>query len=162
MVANAPVLNTVAPYIERRIRGERPKRTRGPVTVQTESGLKEITYHEYKTMMRQFFTVRNGIVQNCGHKIGTDQEPKYKNCEECWFAFFNTHGEFVQAVDEAYNEHGPAFIEKMKGTKFTRMYLAFMSTVAQSLRTRSAIPNVANTPKEKDEQSLTGTVSSDS
>lgn len=124
------------------------------VTVQTDSGeVKELTRSEYKLAMRHLFTVRNNIVVQCGHKLTAFGEPTQANCDSCWFAFFNAHGEFVQAVDEAYQQHGAKFVESLKGRKFVKNFQKFMSTVAQ-LRTRSV--------KETDVESITGTGSSDS
>ena len=84
---------------------------------------------EYKRMMRQFFTVEHKRVKACGHKF-TGQEPR-TNCQYCWFAYFNEHGEFTKSLDELWRSpNGKQMMPALRGAKFTKMFLRFMSTVA--------------------------------
>lgn len=67
----------------------------------------------------------------CGHKLrGEGFEPNHRNCEKCWFTFFQINGQFSQAVEEAYQTGGGDLIKKLRGSKFLDMWLKFMSTVA--------------------------------
>lgn len=66
----------------------------------------------------------------CGHKYRNEFEPNHRNCERCWFAFFQTHGELTQAVEEAYQTGGAKLVSKLRGPKFLHQFLKFMSTVA--------------------------------
>jgi hypothetical protein len=88
------------------------------------------TLSEIKQARRVYWTVRNPIVQACGHKLKEMAEPK-NNCEYCWFTFFNTYGELTKSVDEAFREHGKDFVVNLRGTKFVKNFTRFMSTLSQ-------------------------------
>ena len=92
-----------------------------------------ITRSEYKKGMHDGFTVKHRPLP-CGHKLVAGQPPRHRNCEACWFTFFQVHGELTQAVDEAYNsqgtEVGRELIKQLRGVKFLKNFLKFMSTVA--------------------------------
>ncbi len=70
-------------------------------------------------------------VPQCGHRFKAGRTPEHVNCESCWFAFFQTHGELSQAVEEVYAKHGKSLIIHLKGKKFLDMFLKFLSTIAQ-------------------------------
>lgn len=93
----------------------------------------EITRAEYKKGMHDSFTVRHKPLP-CGHKLVIGQQPRHRNCDNCWFVFFQTHGELTQAVEEAYQSSGTmvgaALITQLRGVKFLKHFLRFMSTVA--------------------------------
>lgn len=95
-----------------------------PEVIEKVPGLRE-----YKKMMRQFFTVQHKRVAACGHKF-TGQEPR-TNCQFCWFAYFNENGEFTKSLDELWRSpNGKNMLPALRGAKFTKMFLRFMSTVA--------------------------------
>lgn len=101
-----------------------------PSTLVTDATEKKLSLKEYKNLMRQYFTVRRPIVQGCGHKIDVDdRDGPRNNCESCWFAFFNNHGEMVQTVDEMIQKHGSETVVRMRGVKFLKMFRSFMSTL---------------------------------
>lgn len=91
---------------------------------------KPLTRKQYKNLLRLYFTVRRSTVEACGHKIDTDHQP-YGNCQMCWFAWFNCHGELVKAIDELLHKAGgESLILGFHGHKFLRNYRRFMSTIA--------------------------------
>ena len=91
----------------------------------------EISRSEFKEDRRLHFNVRHGSVPRCGHKFVPGQEPRNRNCEVCWFTFFQVHGELVQSLDEVYAKHGKAGLLQLRGPKFVKNFLKFMATVAQ-------------------------------
>lgn len=93
-----------------------------------------LTDAKIRQLRRLYFTVRHGVVNICGHRLDAMNEPRNRNCEHCWFAWLNTHAELVKTADRAYREQGKAFLIKMRGAKFTKMFESFMATVAK-LRT---------------------------
>lgn len=99
----------------------------------TDGTIIPITKAEYKRGMLKEFTVKHHPLP-CGHKLVAGQPPRHRNCQACWFTFFQVHGELTQAVDEAYNangtEVGKALITQLRGVKFFKNFLRFMSTVA--------------------------------
>ena len=56
---------------------------------------KQLTSIERGKIMKLYWTQTNGVVAACGHKLGEHAEPK-NNCTDCWFAFFQSHGELTQ------------------------------------------------------------------
>lgn len=89
----------------------------------------EMTLRQFKALRAKYFTVRHKRMDPCGHRLDAMNEPR-NNCEFCWFAFFQTHGELVQTADRAYQEQGTDFLDRMRGIKFRKMFLRFMSTMA--------------------------------
>ena len=89
-----------------------------------------LTETQFRALRRQYFTVRHGRCQPCGHRFDVITEPR-TNCEHCWFHWLNEHGELIQTADRAYTEQGEKFLIAMRGLKFTKMFLRFMSTLAR-------------------------------
>lgn len=92
--------------------------------------IKEITRAEYKEYQRKHVTVRHQRVPMCGHKFVVGAQPRHRNCESCWFAFFNVHGELTQSVEELYAKHGGVPVSRLLGKALLHNFLKFMSTVA--------------------------------
>lgn len=92
---------------------------------------KELTKKDIGKIRKMYFTVKHSIVEECGHKYNDLQEPR-NNCPHCWFAYLNTHGDMVKLADEAFHEqNGPELLAKLKGDKFVKMFVRFMSTIAR-------------------------------
>lgn len=90
---------------------------------------------ERKHSNRAFYQSANGTLHHqtvpmCGHKFVPGQEPKHRNCEPCWFTFFNAHGELTQACDTVFKDFGPDGLTKIRGPKFAKNFIKFMSTLA--------------------------------
>jgi hypothetical protein len=56
-------------------------------------------------------------------------EPRHRNCENCWWQWLNFHPQLVQTVDEAWREHGKAFIIRLRGKHFADQFGRYMATV---------------------------------
>lgn len=108
---------------------------------------KQMTRQVWKQMMRIHFTVRRGLAQPCGHKLSTIMVPDdkgkqsvfitsdpRKNCESCWFTYFNTNGQMTQIADDCFQNAGRDVLERSRGKKFVKYFLMFMSTVARFQR----------------------------
>lgn len=98
---------------------------------QETGAYEEITRAEYKKAMHDTFTVKHQKIPMCGHKFVPGHEPRHRNCQHCWFVFFQVHGELTQSVEEVFQKHGKPAIVALRGEKFLDMFLKFMSTVAQ-------------------------------
>jgi hypothetical protein len=81
----------------------------------------------------KYFTVRHIFLKDCGHKMDAINFPK-RNCENCYFQWFNHHGELVRVADEFYRQYGKERLIAMRGKKFTVAFLRFMSTVQHFLK----------------------------
>jgi hypothetical protein len=111
----------------------------------------EITRSEFKEDRRLHFTVRHGSISRCGHRFNSSTEPRHRNCEMCWFAFFQVHGELTQSLDELYAKHGKEGLLQVRGSKFVQNFLRFMSTVAQWKKEIEAKQNDAG---QKEDQNV--------
>lgn len=89
----------------------------------------QMTLRQFRALRGKYFTVKHKRMEPCGHRLDQITEPR-SNCEFCWFAFFQTHGQLVQTADRAYQEQGVEFLDKIRGQKWRKMFLRFMSTVA--------------------------------
>ncbi len=89
----------------------------------------QMTLRQFKALRAKYFTVKHKRMDPCGHRLDAMNEPR-NNCEFCWFAFFQTHGELVQTTDRAYQEQGTEFLDRTRGQKYRKMFLRFMSTIA--------------------------------
>jgi hypothetical protein len=88
----------------------------------------KLTERQFCELRGKYFTVRHYTVPDCGHKIDVINEPTFRNCQYCWFTWLESHPELVKTADEAYIEHGAAFIDKLRGKKFRVMFTRFMAT----------------------------------
>lgn len=86
-------------------------------------------YSIYARLFRPEKSVKYPIIA-CGHKLRGEFEPNHRNCERCWFTYFQIHGELTQAVEEAFQKGGAGLIIRLKGKTFLHNFLKFMSTVA--------------------------------
>lgn len=82
---------------------------------------------------KAFVTVQHARVKMCGHKYVPSQEPRHRNCEACWFVFFQNHGEIVQQLDEIFTIHGEYQLRNIgiATTKCVNNFKKFMATLAQ-------------------------------
>ena len=88
----------------------------------------KLTERQFRELRNRYFTIRHIRVPDCGHKADSINEPTHRNCEYCWFFFLESHPDLVKVADEAYVEHGAAFIDKLRGRKFRVMFTRFMAT----------------------------------
>lgn len=108
---------------------------------------KQMTRQVWKQMMRIHFTIRRGKAQPCEHKLSSINVPNEKgettvfitsdprkNCDSCWFTYFNTNGQMTQIADECFREAGRDVLERSRGKRFVKYFLRFMSTIARFQR----------------------------
>jgi hypothetical protein len=100
-----------------------------PQSQGTPTQPKQITEAQLRKLRGQYFTVRHPRTIGCNHHQDQINEPTFRNCEFCWYAFFSTHGELVKVTDEAIQEHGLAFVDKLRGRKYRVQFCKFMSTM---------------------------------
>lgn len=90
----------------------------------------EITRAAYKKYQREQVTRVYQRIPMCGHKFAPQAKPRHRNCESCWFTFFQVHGEFTQSVEELYAKHGKQPVTALLGETLLHNFLKFMSSVA--------------------------------
>jgi hypothetical protein len=83
----------------------------------------------------KYFTVRHSRLQVCGHKADQINQPK-NNCPECWGWFFSSHPELCKVADEFFQKFGKSNMIKMRGEKFVRFFVRFMSLLYQEAKRR--------------------------
>ena len=107
----------------------------------------QMTRQVWKQMMRIHFTIRRGTAPGCGHKLSSINVPNEKgentifitsdprkNCDSCWFTYFNTNGQMTNIADECFREAGRDVLERSRGKRFVKYFLRFMSTIARFQR----------------------------
>lgn len=90
----------------------------------------KLSERQFRELRGKYFTVRHLRVRECWHLLDQIAEPTFRNCQYCWWAFFSSHGELVNVTDEAFKEHGAAFVDKMRGVTYRKMFTSYMSTLA--------------------------------
>lgn len=83
-----------------------------------------------KRARRMYVTVQHPRAMPCGHRLDMGRQPTHRNCQSCWLAFFQNHGEIVQQCDEMFQADGGQLLIQLQGIKFVRRFLNFMSTIA--------------------------------
>lgn len=78
----------------------------------------------------QYFTIRHIPLTDCGHKLDVINEPRHRNCQNCFWQWMNFHPQLVSTVDEAWREHGKAFVIRLRGKHFAEQFGRYMATVA--------------------------------
>ena len=76
----------------------------------------------------KYFSVEHPWLEDCGHRLDMINFPK-RNCETCLYTWFNHHAQLVQTAHEFYNQYGKDRLIAMRGRKFVKAFLMFMSTV---------------------------------
>ncbi len=76
----------------------------------------------------KYFTVRHIFLKDCGHKMDAINFPK-RNCQNCLYTWFNHHAQLVQTAHEFYQQYGKERLIALRGEKFVKAFLMFMSTV---------------------------------
>ena len=99
---------------------------------------REVDWHK---LNRLYVTRQLKRVQECGHRFDESQEPK-NNCEFCFFAWFTSHGELVQNMEQCYQEAGRDVLERIKGKKITKFFLRYLATVAKFIEHQKELGNL--------------------
>ena len=86
---------------------------------------------QLKKARKLYWTIQHPKVVTCGHSLDMGRQPRHRNCEHCWFAWFNEHGEIVQQLDEMYQAEGEKLIIQLQGQKFYHRWRQFMATIAR-------------------------------
>jgi hypothetical protein len=105
-----------------------------PVTDQAkevvmEQAPKQLTIADIRKLNKVYVTVQCPIVAKCGHRLNLNTPPRHRNCESCWFAWLNEHGELVKTLVNTHVEN-PQIIVQVQGAKFLKRFRQFMSTLA--------------------------------
>ena len=79
-------------------------------------------------LRNRYFTIRHILLKDCGHKIDAINFPK-RNCQTCLYTWFNHHAQLVQTAHEFYQQYGKERLIALRGEKFVKAFLMFMSTV---------------------------------
>ena len=111
----------------------------------------KLTESQFRELRGKYFTVRHHRVKECGHLLDMINEPTFRNCEYCWWAFFSSHGELVNVTDEAFKEHGPTFVDRLRGKQYRKMFTRYMSTLA-AFKLEADVMQAAKEAQEKNDE----------
>ena len=140
-VPEAGPVTQLTPEAQAEVAGDLARAQQDPIVP------KQMTRQVWKQMMRMHFTVRRGRAQPCGHKLSSINVPNEKgentifitsdprrNCDSCWYTYFNTNGQMTAIADECFREAGRDVLERSRGKRFVKYFLRFMSTLARFQR----------------------------
>jgi hypothetical protein len=88
----------------------------------------QISLKQLKELRGKYFTVRHIPLEECGHKLDALNEPRHRNCETCWWHWFETHPALVEAVDDAWRTQGKRLVVNLRGTHFATMFARYVVT----------------------------------
>jgi hypothetical protein len=92
-----------------------------------------ITEKLLRQLRNRYFTVKHVVLTNCGHKLDMINFPK-RNCENCYFQWFNTHPQLVEVADQFYRTHGKGPLIGMRGKKFFVAFTRYMATIIHFMK----------------------------
>lgn len=90
---------------------------------------KKLTDSEYHKLMKMYFTVEHGTVKTCGHKLDLNVDPRHRNCDDCWFAYFQNNGQMTATCVELVEKHTYKALIALRGYKFAEKFFKFISYV---------------------------------
>ena len=77
-------------------------------------------------------TLKLPQIQATGHKLAiTIDGPRHCNSEADWFSFFQVHGEVTKQAIEIHQKEGLQALVALRGKKWVKNFLKFLSTLAQ-------------------------------
>lgn len=115
-----------------------------------------ITERLLRFLRGKYFTVRHIPLNECGHMLDMINEPRHRNCENCWFQFFNTHPQLVEVADQFFRTHGRKPMEGMRGKKWVVMFLRYMATVIHLMKQEGRIPSESDSQQGSNAGSIDG------
>jgi hypothetical protein len=105
----------------------------------------------------EYFTVKHARLDNCEHRIDLITEPR-TNCQNCWWNWFNIHPQLIETTDQFFRTKGKEPLIAMRGKRYFKMFLRFMSTVCQLQKEQEALNakqiREANPPSVEDERNM--------
>src|SRR5208337_684524 len=98
-----------------------------------------VTERLLRSLRGKYFTVKHVLLTDCGHKLDMVNEPRHRNCENCWWNFFNTHPQLVEVANQFFRTQGKKPMIGMRGERFVKMFLRYMSTVIHFMKQEGRI-----------------------
>jgi hypothetical protein len=103
----------------------------------------EITEKLLRKLRSRYFTVRHPLLTECGHSLDMINFPK-RNCENCFFQFFNTHPQLVEVTDQFFRTHGKGPLVGMRGIKYFKAFTRYMATVIHFMKEEGRLDEQGN------------------
>ena len=83
-------------------------------------------------LVKSFKTpLRYPFARGCGHQFVELQQPRHRNCETCWNAFFWNQNEMTENIARNVQEQGPEIVQAIHGKKFLTNFLRFAILLAR-------------------------------
>jgi hypothetical protein len=79
----------------------------------------------------------HATVVACGHKLEAGHFPRNSNCEDCWYALFETTPEGVASVHQLLLTDGTRAVTAMHGAKFTKHFGRYLQSKLLGLHQQS-------------------------
>jgi hypothetical protein len=97
--------------------------------------------------------VKFPYARGCGHQFHDQTQPRMKNCDVCWNAYFWNQNEFTENISRNIMDQGPGVVEAVHGTKFLKHFLRFAKLLARYEHFRQTAGTECAAVEETAEQS---------
>jgi hypothetical protein len=97
--------------------------------------------------------VKFPYARGCGHQFHDQTQPRMKNCDICWNAYFWNQNEFTENISRNIMDQGPGVVEAVHGTKFLKHFLRFAKLLARYEHFRQTAGTECAAVEETAEQS---------
>jgi hypothetical protein len=84
-----------------------------------------------KAVKARLETRRLPTVRGCGHKIDISKQPKHRNCQACWTAFFRNQPALAENIAKNFADQGPFPIMWTHGRKFLVRFMEYATLLAK-------------------------------
>jgi hypothetical protein len=99
----------------------------------------KLTEKLLRSLRGKYFTVKHPVLTDCGHRLDMINEPRHRNCENCWFQWFNRHPQLIETADQFFREQGRKPMEGLRGAHFVKMFVRYMATVIHLMKEEGRI-----------------------
>ena len=91
----------------------------------------QVTPESMPKLRKMYMTVKHPRVIACQHRLDLGRQPRHRNCESCWYAFFANHKEVVDQLHEMHTNEQDEAIVALQGKKFLHRWRQFMATIIE-------------------------------
>jgi hypothetical protein len=95
------------------------------------SGSSDTSKTSKKALKAKFKPRQLPKVRGCGHRIDLARQPRHRNCESCWTAFFHNQPGMSENLAKNIHDQGVEPIVHVHGEKFLKRFVKYAILLAQ-------------------------------
>jgi hypothetical protein len=108
-----------------------PEATKGIGAAVISSGTSDTPKAVKRALGAKFQPRQLPKVRGCGHSIDLARQPRHRNCESCWTAFFHNQPEMSENLAKNIQDQGVEPIVHVHGEKFLKRFVKYAILLAQ-------------------------------